>query len=373
MANVPSPWPSPSVLETLVQNSSGYFIYASTIIKFIDDTNYRPTERLAIVEDGSKESPFDALDQLYMTILCSVARLSELIPILCAIANFRLSVGWIEQLFGLADGDAQLLLRGLHSVLNVPSNNKDVIHSHHASFLDFLNNPTRSRNFYIGGPLNRMDLALSLLKFCERRLEGRWIIPYRRALRGNLIPFNVSLPPSPWLPPMIARLNPCPLMACLQVGYTSDPQSLGWIFRWLPEQPSAPLDVIQAWEDYAYTSFFGGLRPPISHPHLATYADHSFLPSPDFICVFLPVVFDLGLTWAEFRTMICTHRPIVARTEFRWPFLGKSEVHRWPSQDLAKRHLQMIKNYVDTGGSPEAIHRYDPRFMLPYLLCPAHG
>ncbi|KAF7373111.1 NACHT domain-containing protein [Mycena sanguinolenta] len=151
MANVPSPWPSPSVLETLVQNSSGYFIYASTIIKFIDDTNYRPTERLAIVEDGSKESPFDALDQLYMTILCSVARLSELIPILCAIANFRLSVGWIEQLFGLADGDAQLLLRGLHSVLNVPSNNKDVIHSHHASFLDFLNNPTRSRNFYIGG------------------------------------------------------------------------------------------------------------------------------------------------------------------------------------------------------------------------------
>ncbi|KAJ6484236.1 hypothetical protein C8R45DRAFT_870958, partial [Mycena sanguinolenta] len=34
MANIPLPWPSPDILQELVWKSSGYFIYASTIIKF---------------------------------------------------------------------------------------------------------------------------------------------------------------------------------------------------------------------------------------------------------------------------------------------------------------------------------------------------
>ncbi|KAF8145688.1 hypothetical protein K438DRAFT_1690195, partial [Mycena galopus ATCC 62051] len=37
MANIPLPWPSPEILEELVRKSSGHFIYASTIIKFVDD------------------------------------------------------------------------------------------------------------------------------------------------------------------------------------------------------------------------------------------------------------------------------------------------------------------------------------------------
>ncbi|KAF9071163.1 hypothetical protein BDP27DRAFT_1192207, partial [Rhodocollybia butyracea] len=36
MAAIPLPWPLPQVLNELVWRSSGYFIYASTIIKFID-------------------------------------------------------------------------------------------------------------------------------------------------------------------------------------------------------------------------------------------------------------------------------------------------------------------------------------------------
>ncbi|KAJ6465419.1 hypothetical protein C8R45DRAFT_877478, partial [Mycena sanguinolenta] len=34
MQNIPSPWPARNVLEALVDKSSGYFVYASTIIKF---------------------------------------------------------------------------------------------------------------------------------------------------------------------------------------------------------------------------------------------------------------------------------------------------------------------------------------------------
>ncbi|KAJ7193428.1 hypothetical protein GGX14DRAFT_15820, partial [Mycena pura] len=72
MGNVPTPWPSPDSLESLVCKSSGYFVYASTIIKFVDDQYYRPTERLADVLNlatTDSDAPFAALDELYKQIL----------------------------------------------------------------------------------------------------------------------------------------------------------------------------------------------------------------------------------------------------------------------------------------------------------------
>ncbi|KAJ6490972.1 hypothetical protein C8R45DRAFT_779595, partial [Mycena sanguinolenta] len=153
MASIPSPWPVPHVLQNLVQKSSGYFVYASTIIKFIDDKNHRPTERLAAVrlfQDGNRmvsESPFEALDQLYMAILCSAPRQSQLIPILSAISLVGLDARSIDLLFGLQDGEPRLILRGLHSVLVVPAGDIEIIYSHHISFLEFLNHPSRSQQF----------------------------------------------------------------------------------------------------------------------------------------------------------------------------------------------------------------------------------
>ncbi|KAF7372806.1 NACHT domain-containing protein [Mycena sanguinolenta] len=62
MAKVPLPWPSVDILEHLIDKSSGHFIYAATIIKFIDDKNYRPTQRLEMVlGNTSQGSQFGAL------------------------------------------------------------------------------------------------------------------------------------------------------------------------------------------------------------------------------------------------------------------------------------------------------------------------
>ncbi|KAJ7801301.1 hypothetical protein B0H14DRAFT_2464872, partial [Mycena olivaceomarginata] len=72
MAHIPAPWPPANVVESLVEKSSGYFVYASTIIRFIDDKNFRPTERLVAVSSltpADSEAPFEALDQLYIQIL----------------------------------------------------------------------------------------------------------------------------------------------------------------------------------------------------------------------------------------------------------------------------------------------------------------
>ncbi|KAJ6598310.1 hypothetical protein DFH09DRAFT_903600, partial [Mycena vulgaris] len=48
---------------------------SSTVIKFIDDKNFRPTERLDIImgiAESDFGSPFSALDQLYTEILTAV-------------------------------------------------------------------------------------------------------------------------------------------------------------------------------------------------------------------------------------------------------------------------------------------------------------
>ncbi|KAF7372950.1 WD40 repeat-like protein [Mycena sanguinolenta] len=207
--------------------SSGYFIYASTIIKFIDDKNYRPTQRLTLVlheNSTGSGSAFDALDQLYMTVLCSSPRQSELIPILCAIVHLDVGAREIDLLFGLADGEAQLLLQGLHSVLNVPDHDYGTISSHHASFLDFLNNACRSQMFSVDGSDRRMKLARSVLEICE------------------LDTFFISLPPSAELCTSIGRVGP-------EFVFTSDRANPRGMLSWLEGIP-APPDVIALWEDY---------------------------------------------------------------------------------------------------------------------------
>ncbi|KAJ7437009.1 hypothetical protein FB451DRAFT_1152802 [Mycena latifolia] len=111
MASVPTPWPPWDILQVLVDKSSGYFIYVATIIKFIDDRDFRPTERLvAVIENLPTEcgTPFHALDELYSQILRDVPSQSRMLDILCVIVHgsmLRRSTKNIERLLGLNPGD----------------------------------------------------------------------------------------------------------------------------------------------------------------------------------------------------------------------------------------------------------------------------
>ncbi|KAJ7431237.1 hypothetical protein FB451DRAFT_435824 [Mycena latifolia] len=169
MASVPKPWPTWDILEHLVDKSSGYFIYVATIIKFIDDRDFRPTERLAAVVENLPtecDTPFHALDELYSQILCDVPSQSRMLDILCVIVHgsvFQLSTRNIEELLDLDPGDIQLTLRRLQSLLLVPTDKTDIISLHHKSFRDFLVDPNRSGKFYLGLE-KRKDLARSILR-----------------------------------------------------------------------------------------------------------------------------------------------------------------------------------------------------------------
>ncbi|KAJ7934261.1 hypothetical protein B0H13DRAFT_1591705, partial [Mycena leptocephala] len=165
MQNIPTPWPSPQILEELVENSSGYFAYASTVIKFVDDKYFRPSEQLDIIQNPGPhdtESPFEGLDQMYIQILSGVpARFhSSVCDILCVITNYPepINAEQIDELLGLEPGDTRLRLRPLHSILKLPSR-QEAIQVYHASFRDFLNNQERSSIFYVGSPQRRAKLV----------------------------------------------------------------------------------------------------------------------------------------------------------------------------------------------------------------------
>jgi hypothetical protein len=51
MQSVPTTWPSHTDISTLVERSSGQFIYAATVVKFVGERGHRPTERLKIILD----------------------------------------------------------------------------------------------------------------------------------------------------------------------------------------------------------------------------------------------------------------------------------------------------------------------------------
>ncbi|KAJ7902295.1 hypothetical protein B0H13DRAFT_760625 [Mycena leptocephala] len=165
MASVAMPWPSQEIFDQFVNKSSGYFIYASTVIKFVDDNNFRPTERLEhLQETVPSESPFSGIDQLYTQILSRVPDRLPLLSILKAItfSEFRLHADTVEKLLELKAGDVQLTLRNLHSVLDV--NDMWGITGYHASFQDFLQDAERAGKFYVGAEQLCVDLAHSVFK-----------------------------------------------------------------------------------------------------------------------------------------------------------------------------------------------------------------
>lgn len=159
--SLPSDWPEKEKFELLVERSSGLFIYAATVCRFIRDPKWLPVERLNIVlqENSDKQPSEQRLDEMYIQILkssvfedCPKEEESELSH------RFRDNVGSIIVLFdSLSTTVLKLLfpklakkiditLRPLKSLLNVPDDQDTPIRLLHPSFRDFLVNEERCRD-----------------------------------------------------------------------------------------------------------------------------------------------------------------------------------------------------------------------------------
>ncbi|KAJ7062052.1 hypothetical protein C8F01DRAFT_123553 [Mycena amicta] len=131
-------WPSQQNLDLLVQKASGQFIYAATVLKFVDDEYSDPQERLRLIlnvnpsSDEGSISAFTDLDLLYRMILSTNPNIALVKRILGAyfvlstpnlIFNVDLlCISFLDDILGLPMGTTRRTLRGIHSLFFIPSN-----------------------------------------------------------------------------------------------------------------------------------------------------------------------------------------------------------------------------------------------------------
>ena len=191
------PWPSEDIIQRLVRKSGGYFIYASTVIKFIDEEFFSPVARLDQVLGSSGSSselnPFAELDKLYIQILssCPTFQLPMLKHILGHVImspvfdDRGMSLPFVQDILDLAPGQMELALRGLRSLVSLSSSSfYEEPRLIHASFGDFLVDRARAKHYHIDVEewiytsfRYAFSLASGLLDHhncASQRLEGRF-------------------------------------------------------------------------------------------------------------------------------------------------------------------------------------------------------
>jgi len=152
--HLPQLWPSDEEIIRIVQKSSGHFIYAATVIRFVESYRHRPMERLKIIfglSPPNSDLPFVELDALFTHILSSVVdidRVLQVLSLLLTVLGMATS-SHLEELLSCDQGEIRLLLVDLHSIIRVPESDTDEIRILHGSFRDYLIDRSRSGPFFI--------------------------------------------------------------------------------------------------------------------------------------------------------------------------------------------------------------------------------
>jgi hypothetical protein len=154
--HLPDAWPDDNVINSLVERSSGHFIYASTVIRYIQSPKHRPDNRLEVIlrlrppQEG--DQPYIQLDGLYTFIFQGVENLEKICLVLGILLFQSQKVGifsrlihehagiTIERLLGMKAGDLVLLLDPILSLLSVDG---DQVRIYHKSLFDYLLDFTR--------------------------------------------------------------------------------------------------------------------------------------------------------------------------------------------------------------------------------------
>jgi len=179
MSSLPQPWPSEKVISFLVQKSSGQFIFAATVIRFVDEDRKLPSAQLDLILkiceslDASQHNtnPFALIDQLYTHVLRSTLEPEKVVSFFGAIfylqRNQAPTPALLEALFGFKSEEIALLFWDLHSLIHLPACRTHSIHFYHASFRDFLVDRHRSKDLHT----DEHAAHSLLLESCMRQLS----------------------------------------------------------------------------------------------------------------------------------------------------------------------------------------------------------
>jgi len=172
MSTVEKPWPSKKDLRDLVNRASGQFLYARTVLRFVDSNTVNPVQQLNLIlrRQPGCMTAFSTMDDLYTRILESCPNqgnlLSFLRSIISPLEDYRPTLANHAIISGLQPDDISVILRWLPAVIEVKwPRQQDLpdgyplpefmryyspdLDIHHKSFIEFLTDENRSGKFYI--------------------------------------------------------------------------------------------------------------------------------------------------------------------------------------------------------------------------------
>ena len=175
------PWPCDEDLMSLTKKSSGLFIFASTLVRFIESEHHEPNERIQLIvtqPDSTFHEGRAGIDPLYTQILVHAFLGVEE----TTFTNLRRILGAVvlafnplsrEQIARILDVNTSVIkrsLRHLHSVLLVPNEDSKEIRVFHKSFPDFLQDDSRCSDprFFIDSSVHHGDIALDCLELLKK-------------------------------------------------------------------------------------------------------------------------------------------------------------------------------------------------------------
>ncbi|KAF5345818.1 hypothetical protein D9756_010858 [Leucocoprinus leucothites] len=188
---LPKSWPSEETLALLVKHGAGLWIYVATMIRFIKDENsYGPKDQLRTVLNFMKDvsakagvdNPLAEMDFFYAlivqrvplklrTMVRKILLLYTVTPILDSIAN----------ILGLSAEQFRHTCASIQSVMELQGSDlrSMKIKFYHASFLDFMKDPQRSKELCIHGDFLtgwRRELLVWLHEVYSRSTDSSHIV-----------------------------------------------------------------------------------------------------------------------------------------------------------------------------------------------------
>ena len=177
-------WPNPSDINILCKKAAGFFIYASTVVKFVAFKNRMPTEqleRIISLPQSTAHEGRSGIDLLYTQVLEQVVDDTD-VDAEEAHSHFKAVVGAVllvlnplsaRALSDLLKVSSLSTLRSLHSLLLVPENTEDPIRPFHKSFSDFLMDPVRCKDerFFVEPAVHHEEILLSCFSLMGERLK----------------------------------------------------------------------------------------------------------------------------------------------------------------------------------------------------------
>jgi hypothetical protein len=183
-------WPSEQIIERLVQNADGLFIWAATACRFIHEGKRFAVARLDMVLKGGSISsatvPEKHLNEIYTTVLkqsvgshytdeekeYQYKMLREILGSTVALFS-PLSASSLGRLVHVTKQDIDQTLEDLHAILDIPEDHSQPLRLHHPSFRDFLLNKNRCNdlNFWVNQKQAHQRLADSCIRVLSTALK----------------------------------------------------------------------------------------------------------------------------------------------------------------------------------------------------------